>query len=166
MNSLRVIPRKALPLARSRLFSTSPLARKSAVDQAKDTVKSVDQTISNAAVKGIEKGGQALGVFVCAFADEFETAERAAANAKSSIGLGASKAEGQASEMAGEAKGKAHEMSGAAQGKAQEMTGGDASQMAGEAKGKASELAGEAKGKAQETMGAAKGKAEEVKSKM
>lgn len=57
MNSLRTLPTKALPLARTRFFSTSPLPRKSAVDAATDTVKSVDRTISDAAVKGIEKGG-------------------------------------------------------------------------------------------------------------
>lgn len=57
MNSFRTLPTKALPLARTRFFSTSPLARKSAVDAAADTVKSVDRTISDAAVKGIEKGG-------------------------------------------------------------------------------------------------------------
>lgn len=57
MNSLRTIPVRALPLARARFFSTSPLARKSAVDAAKDTAKTVDRTISDAAVKGIERGG-------------------------------------------------------------------------------------------------------------
>ena len=35
-------------------FSTSIRARKSAVDAAKDTLKSVDRTVSDAAVKGIE----------------------------------------------------------------------------------------------------------------
>ena len=45
------------PLARqARLFTTSP-NRQSAVDSAKETVKKVDRTISDAAVKGIEKGG-------------------------------------------------------------------------------------------------------------
>lgn len=57
MNSLRTIPTRALPLARTRFFSTSPLARKSAVDAAADTVKTMDRKISDAAVKGIEKGG-------------------------------------------------------------------------------------------------------------
>ncbi|KAI4111451.1 MAG: hypothetical protein LQ339_000650 [Xanthoria mediterranea] len=116
MNSLRTLPTKALPLARTRFFSTSSLARKSAVDAATDTVKSVDRTISDAAVKGIEKG------------------EQAAAKAKTAAGMGASKAEGDASQMAGEAKGKASEMAGEAKGKAQETMGA--------AKGKAEEVKG------------------------
>lgn len=41
-----------------RLFSTTPTVRKSVVDSVKDAAKAVDQTISGAAVKGIEKGGK------------------------------------------------------------------------------------------------------------
>jgi len=41
----------------ARLFSTSPIARKSPVETIKDAAKAVDRTISGAAVKGIEKGG-------------------------------------------------------------------------------------------------------------
>ena len=45
------------PLTRqARLFTTSPY-RQSVVDSAKDTLKKVDRTVSDAAVKGIEKGG-------------------------------------------------------------------------------------------------------------
>jgi hypothetical protein len=40
-----------------RLFSSSPIARKSPVEVIKDAAKVVDKTISGAAVKGIEKGG-------------------------------------------------------------------------------------------------------------
>lgn len=40
-----------------RLFSTTPIARKSPVETIKDAAKAVDKTISGAAVKGIEKGG-------------------------------------------------------------------------------------------------------------
>jgi hypothetical protein len=40
-----------------RLFSTTPIARKSPVETIKDAAKVVDRTISDAAVKGIEKGG-------------------------------------------------------------------------------------------------------------
>jgi hypothetical protein len=40
-----------------RLFSSSPIARKSPVEAIKDAAKAVDKTISGAAVKGIEKGG-------------------------------------------------------------------------------------------------------------
>jgi hypothetical protein len=40
-----------------RLFSTTPIARKSPVETVKDAAKAIDRTISGAAVKGIEKGG-------------------------------------------------------------------------------------------------------------
>jgi len=40
-----------------RLFSTSPITRKTIVETAKDALKAVDRTISDAAVKGIETGG-------------------------------------------------------------------------------------------------------------
>lgn len=42
----------------ARLFSTSPIARKSPVEVVKDAAKVVDRTISDAAVKGIETGGK------------------------------------------------------------------------------------------------------------
>jgi hypothetical protein len=41
----------------TRLFSTSVYLRKDPVTAAKDAVKTVDRTVSDAAVKGIEKGG-------------------------------------------------------------------------------------------------------------
>jgi hypothetical protein len=41
----------------ARLFSTTPITRKSPVETIKDAAKAVDRTISGAAVKGIEKGG-------------------------------------------------------------------------------------------------------------
>jgi hypothetical protein len=40
-----------------RLFSTSVALRKGPVEATKDAVKTVDKTVSQAAVKGIEKGG-------------------------------------------------------------------------------------------------------------
>ena len=42
----------------ARLFSTSPIARKSPVEAVKDAAKAVDRTLAGAAVKGIEKGGK------------------------------------------------------------------------------------------------------------
>jgi hypothetical protein len=41
----------------ARLFSTSPIVRKGPVEAVKDAAKVVDRTVSNIAVKGIEKGG-------------------------------------------------------------------------------------------------------------
>ncbi|KAL9018681.1 MAG: hypothetical protein Q9185_003995 [Variospora sp. 1 TL-2023] len=119
MSILRTLPRRALLLpstrpSSTRFLSTTPTARKSAVDAAKDTAKAVDRTVADVAVKGIEKG------------------EAAAAKARETVGMGSSKASGSTQEMAGEAKGKANEMMGEAKGKAQEV--------AGEAKGKKEEM--------------------------
>ncbi|KAF2459517.1 hypothetical protein BDY21DRAFT_370240 [Lineolata rhizophorae] len=86
-----------------RAFSTARPLQKSAADSVKDTAKKVDRTISDAAVKGIEKG------------------EQASQSVKSTVGLGAKEAKGEAKEAAGEAKGKTHEMAGKAKGAAEEM---------------------------------------------
>ena len=48
----------------ARLFSTSPIARKSPVETVKDAAKAVDAKISGAAVKGIEKGGTYFSVYL------------------------------------------------------------------------------------------------------
>ena len=40
-----------------RLFSTTPIARKSPVETIKDAAKAVDAKLSGAAIKGIEVGG-------------------------------------------------------------------------------------------------------------
>ena len=45
-------------LRSTRLFSTTPLVRKTATDTIKDAAKTVDRTISNAAVKGLDKAGE------------------------------------------------------------------------------------------------------------
>ncbi|KAF2795002.1 hypothetical protein K505DRAFT_407215 [Melanomma pulvis-pyrius CBS 109.77] len=105
----------------ARLFSTSPIVRKSPVETVKDAAKVVDRTISDAAVKGIETGEQAAKVI------------------QEKLPNSTSEAKGQASELAGEAKGKASELSGEASGKASEVTG--------QAKGKAQEVKGQAKAK-------------------
>ncbi len=57
MSFLKALPRNSLPLARTRVFSTSPYARKSAIDAAKEAAKTLDRTVADAAVKGIERGG-------------------------------------------------------------------------------------------------------------
>ncbi|KAF2661534.1 hypothetical protein K491DRAFT_673840 [Lophiostoma macrostomum CBS 122681] len=96
----------------ARLFSTSPIVRKSPVETVKDAAKAVDRKVSDAAVKGIETGEEAVGAV------------------KSKLPETAGEAKGQAHEVAGEAKGKASELTGEAKGKAQELKG--------EAKAKAS----------------------------
>ncbi|KAI9685424.1 MAG: hypothetical protein M1822_004555 [Bathelium mastoideum] len=87
----------------ARLFSTSPRVQKTVVDSAKDAVKKVDRTVSDAAVKGIETGEKATNA----------TAE--------TIGLKSKQAQGKAAEVGGEAKGKAHEVAGKAKGTAEEV---------------------------------------------
>ena len=161
MSLLRIIATRAprAPLAattatKSVRFSTSPFAQKDSGSGVKDTIDSVNKTVGDAAVKGIEKGRECLSLFF-AFtrlqffpsfffpvkrqtpnADLPQPTEQASDTLKSTVGLNAKQAEGSAKEMSGEAKGKA------------------------------SELAGEAKGKTQEVAGQAKGKAEEIKGKM
>ncbi|KAI4711410.1 hypothetical protein J4E89_003975 [Alternaria sp. Ai002NY15] len=95
----------------ARLFSTTPIARKSPVEAIKDAAKAVDRTISGAAVKGIEKGEEVAGAV------------------KESTPDTTGEAKGQAKEMAGEAKGKAQELKGEAKGKAQELKGEAKSKM-------------------------------------
>jgi len=123
-------------------FSTSIRSQKSAVDStidaAKDTLKTIDRKVSDAAVKGIEKG------------------QEAAEAARHVAGVNASKAEGTASEVTGKAKGAMNETSGS--------TSGSASEMVGEAKGKAQEVAGKTKGNMAEMKGQAKAKANEMTS--
>ncbi|KAF3049217.1 hypothetical protein E8E11_005660 [Didymella keratinophila] len=89
----------------ARLFSTTPVARKSPVETIKDAAKAVDRTISGAAVKGIEKGEQAA-----------EAIKEATPNSTS-------EAKGQANEALGQAKGKASELQGEASKKAKEAEG-------------------------------------------
>ncbi|KAL9104996.1 MAG: hypothetical protein Q9163_000093 [Psora crenata] len=135
------LPRTA---ARStRLFTTSPYTRKSTTDSVKETVDAINEKVGQAGARGIEKGRN------CALIRSFtEQSESATQRAKEAMGMGASDAEGQASQMTGEAKGKAQEMAGEVKGKAQEMSG--------EMKGTAQEYTGKAKGKADEAMQKAK----------
>ncbi|MCJ1277903.1 hypothetical protein MMC21_005717 [Puttea exsequens] len=105
MSFTRAFTTKALPLARSRAFATSPHVRKSATEQAKETVHKVNRAVSDELVKGIEKG------------------QEASESLKSATGINAEKTKGKAEEVAGEAKGKAHELAGDAKGKKEEMKG-------------------------------------------
>lgn len=57
MSLLRVLPRKALPLARSRMFATSPFVSRSVVEGSKDALDAANRKLSEAAVKAIETGG-------------------------------------------------------------------------------------------------------------
>ncbi|KAI9666249.1 MAG: hypothetical protein M1821_004184 [Bathelium mastoideum] len=101
----------------ARLFSTSPRVQKTVVDSAKDAVKKVDRTVSDAAVKGIETG---VSIITSANAVTTEKATNATAE---TIGLKSKQAQGKAAEVGGEAKGKAHEVAGKAKGTAEEVKG-------------------------------------------
>jgi len=187
---------RILPLARqTRFFSTSPF-RASVLDTAKETVKNVDRTVSNAAVKGIEKAGmsplppslsrilthrhlpfpfhfmlkpfQHLAYRKCTIIVGFGTNICAEQTTQEVREAAGMNAEG--------LRGKAQEMAGEAKGKANEMAGeagakkeqmkGKANEMAGEAGAKKEQMKGEAMGKKEEMKGQAVGKKEEIKSKI
>ena len=57
MSSFRLVARKILLRPSTRLFTTSPNVQKSATETAKETLSSVNRTVSDAAAKGMEKGG-------------------------------------------------------------------------------------------------------------
>ncbi|GAM87511.1 hypothetical protein ANO11243_055370 [Dothideomycetidae sp. 11243] len=88
-----------------RTFATTPLARKSATEAAKDTLKAADRTVSDQLVKGINASANA------------------AEKAKEVAGMNSGEAKGKIDEVAGQAKGKAHEVAGKAKGKAEEVKG-------------------------------------------
>lgn len=97
----------------ARLFSTSVPARKSAVDAAKDAVKNVDKTISQAAVKGIEKGRKSSShtrIAATLRRSIDVVLEEATQATKETVGMNASEAKAKANEASGQAKGKAHEV--------------------------------------------------------
>ena len=167
---------RILPLARqTRFLSSSPL-RASVIDSAKDTAKKVDRTVSDAAVKGIEKGGMThLSFPIYLPLEQFHLSNPLRPVHKSLYEL-LQACSLQSCLMIFEtsvyAKILIDEIEEATQ-KAKSTIGiktdeakGTTADLTGEAKGKAQELAGEAKGKANEVAGEAKGKKEEVKSKM
>jgi len=100
----------------ARLFSSSPAARKSVTETLKEPLKKVDRMVSNAAVKGIEKGEQVTQAAKSTLSSESKTASGEASRLSS-------EASGKASELAGEAKGKVSEVTGQAKGKKEEIKG-------------------------------------------
>ncbi|PZD41372.1 hypothetical protein A1F97_04386 [Pyrenophora tritici-repentis] len=122
----------------ARLFSTTPVARKSPVEVIKDAAKAVDKTISGAAVKGIEKGEhddiiRFAGITLTMMNEQgliqHVTAEQVAEKVKEVTPETTGQAKGQANEMAGQVKGKANEVAGEAKGKAAEVKGEAKSKM-------------------------------------
>ncbi|KAL1991340.1 hypothetical protein VTN49DRAFT_5332 [Thermomyces lanuginosus] len=86
-----------------RAFSTSPWYSKGPIDVTKETLKKVDRTVSNAAVKGIEKG------------------EKATEAIKRTVGSKSDRAAREAEEVAGQARQKTGEMASEAKEKAGDM---------------------------------------------
>ncbi|KAL2135289.1 hypothetical protein VTI74DRAFT_9057 [Chaetomium olivicolor] len=144
--------------SRAGLTTTVP-RQKSALDSAKETLKSVDRKVSDKLVDGINIG--------TAYASKIKEATAEVKEGKVTGKAAELRDEmaGKASEVAGEAKGAASEAAGETKGAASEAKG-KASEVAGEAKGTAQEMMGEAKGKASELAGEAKGVKEEVKGKV
>ncbi|KAK4112460.1 hypothetical protein N656DRAFT_779317 [Canariomyces notabilis] len=123
-------------------FSTSTPVQRSAVESAKDALKSVDRKVSDKLVDGIN-----IGATVAEKLKDASTATVAEKLKEASSEVSSGKVTGKAAELRGEAAGKA-------------------SEMAGKAKGMAGEVEGKAKGAAAEVEGKAKEAKEEVKEKL
>lgn len=105
----------------ARLFSTSVRSQKSVTETVKDAASKANRVISDAALKGIEKGGTSTPkpCFIEMTTDLVHTDEAASA-VKGDASKASGQASGKASELAGEAKGKANELAGQAKGKVEE----------------------------------------------
>lgn len=96
--------RQAL-VRQTRLFSTSVYLRKGPIEGVKDTAKTVDRTVSDTIVKGIEKGGTYLTPYDGSFAPMLTSCtEEAAGKAKEAAGIGKDKAKEAADDAAQKAK--------------------------------------------------------------
>lgn len=117
-----------------RSFATSARLNKTVVDTAKDAVKAVDNTVSKAAVAGIEKGGKSAHFSPHSFLSvihvhqhdhqtdtNMPSVEQLADSAKKATNMSSGEAKGKAHEVAGQAKGKAEEIKGQAKGAAAEV---------------------------------------------
>jgi hypothetical protein len=103
-----------------RAFSTTYPVQKVVPDSIKDAAKTVDHTIANKIVDGIELGRMSP-LHLCHSPSIFpilgsalltrSSTEKAARKTKEAVGMSSGKAKGKASELAGGAKGKAHEVS-------------------------------------------------------
>ncbi|KAL3477571.1 hypothetical protein BJX99DRAFT_257383 [Aspergillus californicus] len=102
----------SLSIAGRRLVSSTSKRDSGPIDATKDTLKKVDRTVSDAAVKGIETGEAAIGKVK-------KTAGSTTADAQQKSG----ELKGDAAELAGKGKGKAKEVAGEAKGKAEEVAG-------------------------------------------
>lgn len=107
----------------TRAFSSSPWHSKGPIDATKETLKKVDRTVSNAAVKGIEKGG------TFQYQDPLNQDEKlikvgleqATEAIKQTVGSKSDRAAREAEEVAGQARQKTGDMASQAKQKAEEM---------------------------------------------
>lgn len=138
--TLSTVPRTLATSAPRAAFSTTINVQKNIADATKDTLKTVDRTVSDKLVDAIDVGS---------------TVASKVKEVKDSV---VNDTTGTAEKLKGEAVGKASELSGKAQ--------GTASQMAGKAKGTASEMAGKVEGQASEVMGKTEGNTEKAAGKV
>ena len=167
------VPRTFITTAPRAAFSSSVVLQKSAVDSAKDTLKTVDRAVADKLVDGINVGGKSTHfptLLYSLLTDIFPHTENVVNKVKGTAEEAASKtANTSAAELRGEAKGTANEMAGKAKGTANEYTGkakGAASEYSGEAKGTAEQLKGKAKGVAHDIAGKAKGAADRAEQQL
>ncbi|KAJ6105750.1 hypothetical protein N7512_009267 [Penicillium capsulatum] len=104
----------------TRCISSTARVDRSPVEATKDTLKKADRTVSDAAVKGINKGEQAKDKIKEAVGSTTHEAKDKAQHLKGEAAGYASEGKGKAAEAAGEAKGKTKEAMGEAAGKAKE----------------------------------------------
>lgn len=60
MSLLRTLPTRALPLLRTRPFSTSPYVSRSVVEGTKDVIDAANRSVGKGLKKGIETGGESI----------------------------------------------------------------------------------------------------------
>ncbi|KAJ5386089.1 hypothetical protein N7509_008630 [Penicillium cosmopolitanum] len=116
----RVAPSIAPRVTTIRSISSTASYQKGPVDATKDTLKQADRIVSDATVKGIDKGEQAKNKLKDAMGATGQDAKGKMQEAKGEAAQYAGEGKGKAEHMAGKAKGKASEAMGEAAGKAKE----------------------------------------------
>ncbi|KAJ5584450.1 uncharacterized protein N7459_004250 [Penicillium hispanicum] len=128
MSSARFIPiirsRVATSIPPSSLairsISSTAKYQKGPVETTKDTIKKADRVVSDAAVKGIDKGEQTRDKIKGAMGTATQETKTKAGEVKGQAAENVGYGKGKAEQAAGEAKGKAEEVMGEAKGKAKE----------------------------------------------
>lgn len=110
----------ALRGAAIRSISSTANYQKGPIDATKDTLKHADRIVSDATVKGIDKGEQAKNKLKDAMGTTGHEAKGKMREAKGEAAQYAGEGKGKAEHLAGKAKGKTEEVMGEAAGKANE----------------------------------------------